>query len=323
MLVEPATVDRWHREGLRRCWRRSRRSGRPCIDTACRDLIRRMASENCLWGAPRIHGELLKLGISISERTVSRYLRDRPTTRSQTWRIFVANHFGDRTFRSPVMFSDARGHDVAVDASDRSSRQTPLAIDGSAPPFLGRVSIGVVRSNTRLVACVSPSSSERHRRTKERRPGPAAASPVTTGLTTSDHVDAEQHRPASGVGQHREHAVPSLVDRGCRAWQARIHRGHDIRRDHQLGLRTAQRQVWTTNLGELDLVDVQLSPTRAGGVFTTLAGDANMRVMNHVARQHDGVWTIRSIRRPGGNGDPDWSAASHSDFVNDRSKGNR
>lgn len=131
MLVQPAIVDRWRREGLRRCWRRcSRRPGRPCIDSACRDLIRRLA-ENCLWGAPRIHGELLKLGISISERTVSRYLRGRPTTRSQTWRTFVANHFGDRTFLSPVMFSDARRDDVAVDASDLSSRQAPLAIDGS------------------------------------------------------------------------------------------------------------------------------------------------------------------------------------------------
>jgi heme oxygenase len=57
-----------------------------------------MAAANCLWGAPRIHGELLKLGIAVSERTVSRYLRGRPTTRSQTWRTFFANLLGDRTF---------------------------------------------------------------------------------------------------------------------------------------------------------------------------------------------------------------------------------
>ena len=82
VLIQPATVDRWHRESVHRCWRqRSRRPGRPRIDSPCRDLIRRMAAENCLWGAPRIHGELLKLGITISERTVSRYLRGRPTTR--------------------------------------------------------------------------------------------------------------------------------------------------------------------------------------------------------------------------------------------------
>ena len=81
-----------------------------------------MAAENCLWGAPRIHGELLTLGIAISERTVSRYLRGRPPTRSQTWRTFFANHFGDRTFISPVMFADASGADIVVDTSDVSFR---------------------------------------------------------------------------------------------------------------------------------------------------------------------------------------------------------
>jgi putative transposase len=75
VLVQPATVDRWHRDRFYRCWRRrSRRPGRPPIDSQCRALIRRLAAENRLWGAPRIHGELLKLGIAVSERTVSRYL---------------------------------------------------------------------------------------------------------------------------------------------------------------------------------------------------------------------------------------------------------
>jgi hypothetical protein len=72
-----------------------------------------MAAENCLWGAPRIHGELLKLGIAISERTVSRYLRGRPPTRSQTWRTFFANHLGNPAVTSPV-FADARDDDVVV-----------------------------------------------------------------------------------------------------------------------------------------------------------------------------------------------------------------
>jgi hypothetical protein len=54
-----------------------------------------MAMENGLWGAPRIHGELLKLGFTVSERTVSRYLPDRRTRRSQTWRTFLANHVGN------------------------------------------------------------------------------------------------------------------------------------------------------------------------------------------------------------------------------------
>src|SRR5438874_1982325 len=138
VLIQPATVDRWHREGVRRCWRRrSRRPGRPRIDVPCRDLIRRMAAENCLWGAPRIHGELLKLGIAISERTVSRYLRGRPTTRSQTWRTFFANHFGGQTFIWPGMFAEPHDEDIVVDASDVSLRPAP-SIDASCASIRGR-----------------------------------------------------------------------------------------------------------------------------------------------------------------------------------------
>src|SRR5678816_1695870 len=95
VLVQPATVDRWQRARfVRRWWRRSRRPGRPRIDSPCRDLIGRLADENRLWGAPRIHGELLKLGVVVSERTVSRCLRERPKRPSQTWRTFIANHLG-------------------------------------------------------------------------------------------------------------------------------------------------------------------------------------------------------------------------------------
>src|SRR6185295_552582 len=79
MLVQPATVDRWSRDGFSRRWpRRTRRPGRPRIDAECRHLIQQMAAANRLWGAPRIHGELVKLGIAVSERTVSRYLRECP-----------------------------------------------------------------------------------------------------------------------------------------------------------------------------------------------------------------------------------------------------
>jgi len=77
-----------------------------------------MAAENRLWGAPRIHGELLKLGIAVSERTVSRYLADIWRAPSQTWPTFLANHFGQLAFTSPVMLWDASDEDDGVDVCD-------------------------------------------------------------------------------------------------------------------------------------------------------------------------------------------------------------
>jgi putative transposase len=86
VLVKPATVVQWHRRGVRVYWRwRSRRVGRPKMSTEIRDLIRQMALANPLWGAPRIHGELLKLGIDVSQATVGRYLPWRPKGPSPTW----------------------------------------------------------------------------------------------------------------------------------------------------------------------------------------------------------------------------------------------
>jgi hypothetical protein len=96
---------------------------------------------------------LLKLGIAISERTVSRYLRGRPPTRSQTWRTFFANHFGNRTFISPVMFADASGDDI-VDASDVSVRPTQLSINGSCVSAHWP-SIAMFPSNQRFLECAS------------------------------------------------------------------------------------------------------------------------------------------------------------------------
>ena len=96
VLVKPATVIAWHRKGFRFYWRwRSRRPGRPRISPEIRDLIRRMSNANPLWGAPRIHGELLKLGIKISQATVGRWMPWRPKVPSPTWRSFVRNHLPD------------------------------------------------------------------------------------------------------------------------------------------------------------------------------------------------------------------------------------
>ncbi len=92
-IVQPETVVRWHRQGFRYYWRwKSRRRGRPRIDPDIRHLIQRMCRANPLWGAPRIHGELLKLGIDVSEATVSKYMIKRHEPPSQTWRTFLENH---------------------------------------------------------------------------------------------------------------------------------------------------------------------------------------------------------------------------------------
>jgi len=92
-IVQPETVVRWHRQGFRYYWRwKSRGRGRPKIDPEIGELIRRMCRSNPLWGAPRIHGELLKLGIEISESMVSKYMIRRRGPPSQTWRTFLENH---------------------------------------------------------------------------------------------------------------------------------------------------------------------------------------------------------------------------------------
>jgi transposase InsO family protein len=98
VIVAPDTVLRWQRRRFREYWARlSRRptGGRPPLDAEIAALIRKMAAANPLWGAPRIHGELLKLGIEISERTVSRHMPKRRPRPSQTWRTFLDNHVRD------------------------------------------------------------------------------------------------------------------------------------------------------------------------------------------------------------------------------------
>jgi putative transposase len=98
VIVSPATVLRWQRRRFRAYWTRlSGRptGGRPPVNSEIKTLVTRMAAANPLWGAPRIHGELLKLGIDVAERTVSRLLPKRRTPPSQSWRTFLANHVRD------------------------------------------------------------------------------------------------------------------------------------------------------------------------------------------------------------------------------------
>ncbi len=94
-IVQPETVIAWHRKSFRLFWTwkiRLGRTGRPTLAREVRHLIRRMCSENPSWGAPRIHGELLKLGINIAESSVSKYMVRCRKPPSQTWRTFLENH---------------------------------------------------------------------------------------------------------------------------------------------------------------------------------------------------------------------------------------
>jgi putative transposase len=93
-LVRPPTVLAWHRRGFRLfwTWKSRHRTGRPAVPNHVRALIREMSTANPLWGAPRIHGELQKLGISVSQSTVAKYMRRYPRPPSQTWRTFLTNH---------------------------------------------------------------------------------------------------------------------------------------------------------------------------------------------------------------------------------------
>ena len=95
VIVRPETVIGWHRKGFRLFWTwksRRRKPGRPPVSREIRYLVRRMSRENTRWGAPRIHGELLKLGFSISQAAVSKYMVRYPSPPSQSWRTFLTNH---------------------------------------------------------------------------------------------------------------------------------------------------------------------------------------------------------------------------------------
>src|SRR3977135_2960205 len=96
-IIRPETLVRWHRAGFRCYWRRKSRplGGRPQIDTELRALIRRMSVENPLWGAPRIHGELLKLGFEVAQSGVAKYMVKRCGPPSQGWCTFLRNHAPD------------------------------------------------------------------------------------------------------------------------------------------------------------------------------------------------------------------------------------
>jgi hypothetical protein len=93
-IIRPETLVHWHRAGFRSYWRwkSRRRGGRPQIQTELRVLIRQMSIENPLWGAPRIHGELLKLGFQVAQSSVAKYMAKQRGPPSQGWCTFLRNH---------------------------------------------------------------------------------------------------------------------------------------------------------------------------------------------------------------------------------------
>ena len=130
IVVKPDTVMGWHRAGFRLYWRfRSRvkkQVGRPRTGQETRNLIQRMAAENPSWGAPRIHGELLKLGVAVSERTVSRCLQDQPRrVENDVARVRAEPSRSDRRHRP------FHGADGVIPTALRVLRDQPRAPPGS------------------------------------------------------------------------------------------------------------------------------------------------------------------------------------------------
>jgi hypothetical protein len=163
-IVKPETVLRWHRAGFRAYWRwKSRpRSGRPSIPAEIRDLIREMSIANPLWGAPRIHGELLKLGIDVGQTTVAKYMMKTRRPPSQGWKTFLVNHadgiasmdlfvvptisfrllYGFLILldaRRELLCSDHRMDYAAIYRSIRLARRSALRDAGSGPCLRGRI----------------------------------------------------------------------------------------------------------------------------------------------------------------------------------------
>ncbi len=159
IVVKPNTVVRWHRKGFALYWTwlsKRNRIGRPGTSREIRELIRKMAEANPLWGSPRVHGELLKLEIRISERTVARLMPKRKKPPSQTWRAFLDNHLKDlvsidflvvptATFRvlfvlivlahhrRRVVHFNVTEHPTALWTAEQMIQAFP---DGTAPRFL-------------------------------------------------------------------------------------------------------------------------------------------------------------------------------------------
>jgi hypothetical protein len=140
----PETLVRWHRSGFRRYWRWKSRSlgGRPQIAA---DLRARMSAENPLWGAPRIHGELLKLGFEVAQSSVAKYMVKRCGPPSQGWRTFLHNHAPDIAAMDLFVVSLA----LICSTAWSSSGWRAETLFGSTPPVIRLRNGSHVRSRRR------------------------------------------------------------------------------------------------------------------------------------------------------------------------------
>ena len=215
VIVKPDTVLRWHRRGFRLYWRwksRPRGPGRPRIPRAVQELIRQMCRANPTWGAPRIHGELLKLGITIAEATVGHYMvRCRPPP-SQTWRTFLTNHvsqlvsvdfFVVPTFTFRVLFVFVvLAHDRRQILHVHVPRAPDGRVDGPTDPQcvpLGHsATVSAARSRRDLRRRVSGVS----RRDGDRRGPDGAPESLAEPLGRATHrIDAPRVRRPRGCAQ--------------------------------------------------------------------------------------------------------------------------
>jgi hypothetical protein len=134
-IVQPDTVIRWHRAGWRLYWRWKSKPGhgRPEISPEIQALIRRISLDNPLWGAPRIHGELLKLGYDICQTSIAKYMVRRSGPPAQSWRTFIENHFADigMAFMGPGL----------------RARSLPLVLSRSSRPLAPHCAYQVIRPN--------------------------------------------------------------------------------------------------------------------------------------------------------------------------------
>ena len=138
-IMRPETLVRWHRAGFRRYWRWKSRSlgGRPQVDADLRTLIRQMSIDNPLWGAPRIHGELLKLGFEVAQSSVAKYMVKRSGPPSQAWRTFLRNNAPDigamdlSVVRKRRTLLPQRACPVVASAAEPSSRTFSLPLAAS------------------------------------------------------------------------------------------------------------------------------------------------------------------------------------------------